>query len=981
MAITEPDVGLLTSSAQIFASNHTLPQIRAIHKSLHVQVEDKATRLRTQVGGSYRELLGTAETIVKMRGDMEGAQSTLAGMGGRCGRAVVGGKVTALASFVDHEQEQSALSLAARARLLEACSRTVGRLLSRTNPELAAQTAGKTSSKGGQTARQQRHGHLFRQQQQSWGERLILASKVLVLSRLLLSSIKDNAPPASHTKIKLRPAALEDAAVLASIEASKKSLGSLRRRLRDMIEVVERSVPTTASDKTEANGADDEEDDNGSLDGERSHRDGDNDDNSNTRGQHDRTSRAKSATATARDDLLQALCAHSLATTSGARDVLWQLLHVRSQAMALAFELDDDEHQHHHAQVLDDQPLDCRASWKADNVLRGLALYTKTLLDVQSLLPHRLPEALLGLKRRALLDDETLRQVDGLRLDVYARWCGEDVQYFKPYIRHDDLDAAQARDMLAKWAERGSEVLLSGLQRALEQKPAPALADAPSAREQQPPVMRRHLDLNAIVDLRTRVLQLWIRDSSKARGFDPSELLDKIRSVFSQQMLQVLATKVGKLRLVGSEVAATLASWQDGISDMHAQLWGGSGSAIDTDLTDGAVPFVRDVIARLHGRSDAVAKAVASYVTWRHVVDDVTAVVEQLRRQRWDIDIDDIVEDEDTIAQRQQLLSRDDPQTLHDRLEAALEAAFQELNTHIAAEWATVSTSNSISATTKGNIAMYLVRVLREIRSRRPASSSSSTAMNQLGLQIIPELHAAIAQVVVAQPVEQFAAKVLTRKIVAGRPLWDVVGQDTALPSTPSPGVFRFMRELSTSMGNAGVDLWSAAAVARLKQQVAEQLSGQWTTLLETADYLQEANEAATKKTNGTKETKETEKTEENGDGEEKQENGSKEDGEENGENGDVQTPTSSALTEDQRRDLLRQWLFDIAWLRCGFGANDAAGKTKGLAELEDAVFQRTGLAEDQEANSGTGKTPRQRVTKAAQEYWKKTALLFGLLA
>ncbi|CAK7202438.1 hypothetical protein SEUCBS139899_005161 [Sporothrix eucalyptigena] len=965
MAVTEPDVGLLTSSAQIFASNHTLPQIRAIHKSLHVQVDDKATRLRTQVGGSYRELLGTAETIVQMRSDMEGAQTTLAGMGGRCGRAVVGGKVAALATFVEHDQEQSALSLAARARLLEACSRTASRLLSRTNPDYSTQTSAKTSKGHTASARQQRQQHLL--QQQSWGERLVLASKVLVLSRLLVSSIGDKASAANHTKPKQRPATLEDATVLASIGAAKKTLGSLRRRLRDMIEVIERSVLTEASGKPES--AEDDEDDSGSLDGERGL---DNDDGNNLREQRGRHG-AQSTAASARDDLLRALCAHSLATTSGARDVLWQLLHVRSQAMALAFELDDEEHQHRHPQEY--QPEDCRASWKSDNVLRGLALYTKTLLDVQALLPHRLPEALLGLKRRALLDDDALRQVEGLHLDVYARWCGEDVQYFKPYIRHDDLDAAQARDMLSKWAERGSEVLLAGLQRALEQKPS---TSADTLHEQQPPVIRRHLDLNAIVDLRTRVLQLWIRDSSKARGFDPTELLDKMRAVFNEQMLQMLATKVGKLRLVGSEVAATLASWQDGVTDQHAQLWGADGSqAIDTDLSEGAVPFVRDVISRLHGRSDAVAKAVASYVTWRHVIDDVAAIVEQLRRQRWDIDIDDIVEDEDTIAQRQQLLSKDDPQTLHDRLEAALEAAFQELNTHIAAEWLTVSSSSTISATTKGNIAMYLVRVLREIRSRRPATtvasaSSSSAAMSQLGLKIIPELHAAIAQVVVAQPVEQFASKVLTHKTVASRPLWDVAGQDTALPSSPSPGAFRFLRELSISMSDAGMDLWSAAAVARLKRQVAEQLSEQWTKQLETAGYLKETSEA-TPKTNGTQnaDTNGKNDTAEEGDGE----------------NGHTSAPDSTTLTEDERRDLLRQWLFDIAWLRCSLSANSTTsasentGETKDMAELEDVVFHRTGLVDEQEANGGGGKTPRQRVTKTAQEYWKKTSLLFGLLA
>ena len=85
-----PDLSTLTSSAQIFSSNYTLPQIRAIHKSLHVEIDEKASRLRTQVGSSYRDLLGTADTIVQMRKDNDAVQGVLGRMGGRCGRGVVG---------------------------------------------------------------------------------------------------------------------------------------------------------------------------------------------------------------------------------------------------------------------------------------------------------------------------------------------------------------------------------------------------------------------------------------------------------------------------------------------------------------------------------------------------------------------------------------------------------------------------------------------------------------------------------------------------------------------------------------------------------------------------------------------------------------------------------------------------------------------------------------------------------------------------
>lgn len=91
-----PDPATLTSCADIFSGNHTLPQIRSIHKSLHVQIEEKAARLRTQVGGSYRELLGTADTIVQMRGDNSRVQDLLGNMGARCGRTVVSSKAAAI---------------------------------------------------------------------------------------------------------------------------------------------------------------------------------------------------------------------------------------------------------------------------------------------------------------------------------------------------------------------------------------------------------------------------------------------------------------------------------------------------------------------------------------------------------------------------------------------------------------------------------------------------------------------------------------------------------------------------------------------------------------------------------------------------------------------------------------------------------------------------------------------------------------------
>ena len=358
MATPIPDVATLTSSAQIFSSNKTLPQIRSIHKALHVQIEEKSSRLRTQVGGSYRELLGTADTIVQMHGDNDRVQELLGKMGGRCGRTVVAAKATGLSKFVANERNED-MSRAARLKLLSGCGLLVGRILK---------------------------GQAGLDEHAKRGDRLLLAAKVWVLIRLLLKGFEEETEGAS-------------AGPKLDLGGAIKSRDSLRRRLNNAIK------------KVLENACDDAE----------------------------------------REDILKALCAHCLVASSGASDALRYFLSVRAEAMALAFDVEEDE----------------RATTTED-VVHSLRLYTKTLLDVQALVPAKLSPVLASLKSRPLLADPALKRLEGLRLDLYQRWCSEEIQYFTPFVRHDDLDGKLARERLTSWATKGGQVLLDGLKKTLE---------------------------------------------------------------------------------------------------------------------------------------------------------------------------------------------------------------------------------------------------------------------------------------------------------------------------------------------------------------------------------------------------------------------------------------------------------------------------------------------------------------------------------
>ncbi|KAK0646095.1 hypothetical protein B0T16DRAFT_510032 [Cercophora newfieldiana] len=776
-----PDLSTFTSSSQIFThASHTLPQIRQIHKALHVQLEDTAARLRTQVGNSYRDLLGTADTIVAMRDDMERVQGTLGRMGGRCGRAVVGRKVAGLGRFVNEmEGEDGEVGREARGRLL---SGNMGK-----------------------------------------GERLVLGARLWVLGRLLVKSLGKGE----------------------EVRGAESSLEGLHRRLLRGVEGVLRRG------------------------GER-------------------------------EDVLMALGAYSLATSSGARDVLRHFLRVRGQAMAMAFEADGEEVR--------------KEGREQKDVLRCLGLYTRTLQDVQSLVPHRLTEALLALKKDALLADESLRAMEGLRLDVYKRWCGDEIQYYTPFIRHDDLDGKQAREMLTSWAKEGSGVLLRGLEKTLEGMS----------------------EFKAIVELRTSVLKLWIQEGGKAKGFDPSVLLDQIRDAINGHTLEVVEAKVAKLRLVGSEVSAALDAWRGGVTERHQSLW--DEGSFDTDLSNGAAQFTQDVIARLYGRNDVVSKAVTCYQSWYHVIDDVAVVVDQLKRQRWDNDVDEI-EDEETIEHRQKLLAKDDPQKLSEHLNVSLVKAFKRLEDHLGLLWKAHQDRPN-----KGTIAMYFIRVLRDIRARLPKDLE---AVNKFGLDAVPSLHQTLAAAVVVAPLEELATVALVRKIVVGRSLWEGTPE---LPASPSPGIFKFLRNLSISMNDAGGDLWSPAAVRVLKQQLQKEVGKLWLEAIESAKSTSEPP-AVKKPEEGDTDTTGTA-------------NGKDDPSSE------VESTPEDERTVEQRRDLFVQWFFDISYLGAFLEAHSE--KRQGLKAVGDAIYENTKL---------DSTAARDKMVKTTQDYWKRTSLLFGLLS
>jgi hypothetical protein len=586
-----------------------------------------------------------------------------------------------------------------------------------------------------------------------------------------------------------------------------------------------------------------------------------------------------------RADLVNALAAYALATSSGAKDVLRHFLHIRAEALTLAFE-DEGERE-----------------GEVPGVVRALELYTRTLLDVQALVPRRLSEALAGLKAKALLKDEGVRELEGLRLDVCERWFGDEILFFMPYIRHDDLEGPLAVETLKGWAKKASEVLLQGLTKSLQ----------------------RMIEFKTVVGLRTRILEIWIKEGGKAKGFDPSILLDGLRKVVNDRMVQLLKSRVNKLHLVATEVEGTLGSWRDGITDKQESLW--DATMLNMEIGHGAGLFKQEVLSRTHGRNDAVSRPFKGYQTWRQLVDEISTVIEQLKKQRWDDDLEDI-EDGLSLESRNTLLSTDDPNMLQEHLDASLEKAYKDLHEKISSLLA------SYEGEQIGSISIYILRVIRDIRTELPKNKS----LQLFGLALVPTLHERLASTISDELLKSYS-KSFHGKKVAGRSLWE---GNPELPVQPSPATFKLLNGLTLAMAKAGGDLWSPNAIAVLKKHLRRELSSSW------SKALKEHEEKAAIKVNGAST---------NGDVESEE---PKEEAQSNG---------IEVIDPAQRKEVLTQSLFDVLLLQSSFELPNVA---------EDELQKLAGKLEEQiELDSAV----RKRLQQGAKEYWKRTSLLFGLLA
>ncbi|KLJ12871.1 hypothetical protein EMPG_09464 [Blastomyces silverae] len=561
------------------------------------------------------------------------------------------------------------------------------------------------------------------------------------------------------------------------------------------------------------------------------------------------------------------------------------------------------------------------------NIQQSLQLFIHTLKRTSELLSGSLSDALGKLTIHPILDDPEVRKLDGLAIDIFERWVANDIRNFTPWVKHINLSKLEAGKIIKDWSREGFEALTGGTRKNLE----------------------RSQNLKELLLLRRNLLDIWLPVQSSTPCHSPVEILEGIRGAVNNQLVSILRAQAKGLTLLGLEISSTITGWSEIEEGTSApSLWDLDVAFLDS--SGGATAFKREIINRTLGKASKVLQISRSYTTWLSGVEECKDMIDELKKIRWE-DIVEDDEDEDVLQNTLGVLNQDDPDLLQKEYETTLTKGFSALQTCLHSALANMSGSH------RGRQAAFMLRVIREIRGHIPRGLSAEDHL--FADELVPKLHDILAVEISCQLLPSILTRALGKRRgagCAGRTLWE---GNPPLPIQPSPAAFKLLQKLATAMEQQGSDLWNPSAVGVLKNKLHKMISSSISADLENSTHgatsdarspIHNEHQPGNKTPNGDGAPEATV----------------------------AELPQEPTTTADASSEVLRdrkiQLVFDVFYMNealCMRNARppQAEDDVRSIVEL---VRKDIGLDGDTEL--GTLKS-------RAQEYWKQTQLLFGLLS
>ncbi|KAJ6134142.1 hypothetical protein N7523_000464 [Penicillium sp. IBT 18751x] len=589
-------------------------------------------------------------------------------------------------------------------------------------------------------------------------------------------------------------------------------------------------------------------------------------------------------------------------------------------AYCLATSSSSDDAIHHFHQVRLDVMVN-QLVLSRENIPKSLQLFIRTLQTSKVLRSRQFSDVLSKLKTRPLLSDPEIRSLDGLDIEVLGRWAAPDVKNFTPWIKLSEMSRLEGVESIKQWSLQAFDKFFESCQQSLAHSN----------------------NFDELLSLRAETVELWLSSWGSTITHNSVDVLERLRKIFHDHLKRVLTGQVQTIEEVAAQIASTLKAWETTEHKTIGSLW--DPDIINADFSNGAVLFKQTVADRLFGRDEDVSTILRKYKSWLASIQEVKESIDSLRRLKWtDVLVGSEVEDEDIDVNPQ--LNEDDPKFLLDALHSAVQQALESLNSSVGEVFKSFGPSHASEK------AVFLLRVIRLVRRDIPTDFLAKHFT--FSSEIVPELQKLLAAEIVAQngslsfiPSSKCHPETGKVKLVPGRSLWE---GEPPVPVQPSPGTFKYLRRLTATMDAKGSDLWDPSTVNVLKQLLRKHLESSLGSVLDELEAWEP--EIKEPKSNGDKEVQ--------NEGEEK--DAEKSTVTETSESPDL--PNSPSHTETLR-DWKVQLFFDAMYLSNMLG---------------DAT-QLAGVAERVQKSAKPGEEAVKAVRKLAQEYWKRTEMLFGLLA
>ncbi|KAG7008019.1 hypothetical protein G7Y79_00007g021440 [Physcia stellaris] len=558
-----------------------------------------------------------------------------------------------------------------------------------------------------------------------------------------------------------------------------------------------------------------------------------------------------------------------------------------------------------------------------------MRLYISTLKDTKAIFPALLFQALEGLKSEPLLKNQDLFSLLELNLDLHERWIEDDVKTFTPYIRLNDLQKSDSEKMLRQWARRALSSLINDLRKDLE----------------------GFTDTLAIMDLRRQLFELWFSNQHQCTGVEPSEMINGFREVINIRWTGIIETQLSSLEELGSMIRKTVQNWPRNTASMNQSLW--SSTILSMDVSHGGKAFREALVAKSRGIDDILQEVFDRYTVWLTSVETIGATIAKVQAFKWEDAVSTIEEEDDILDDKQILLSEDDPRLLQEQCSDSIQISFQRL------ERILESAAEGLNELSDGPKAVFLLRAWRDIRQRMPKSYQ----YRDLGLKSIVMLQKVIARTVLRGPLQRgkkHIAKVIREHRVPGRPLWE---GDPSLPILPSPWAFRLLRDVMSSMAEIGSDMWSTHATNTLKKELRSLI-------------VVSIEESRLKPLQPSGQTVDTSNIDGDGFGEGVESYSVSQSGQQIMPQKD---PTLDKLTNGAVNGVVEgvkspevkiQQAFDLLYLSHATSLKSSEQVVDAYASLQSTLQTDLDLAPES----------LNRMKRAAEDYWKRTSLLFALL-